>query len=103
MPLDLVKINTSIAIKGCDVTSNRVVAWSGRKAEVFEIDATTQRCTAVSEFDTAAVDIAIGKAEKPTEVSAPSDEALGMNKWMLIHRLCRPPISIWRLMVGSRW
>ncbi len=33
------KLTTSIPIKGCDTTSSHIVVWSGRKAEVFKIDA----------------------------------------------------------------
>lgn len=54
------EIATGIPIKGCDNTSSKIVAWSGRRAEVYEIDAKQLSSTLFAAFDTSASTMAIG-------------------------------------------
>ena len=57
------EITASIPIKGCDNTKTKIVVWSGRKAEVYEINAETLSSTLMSSFETAATNMAIGSDE----------------------------------------
>lgn len=66
-PRNVMKVSTTIPITGCDTTSSHIVVWSGRKAEVFKIDALAGRFEAVSCFETNAVSIAIGSETKKDE------------------------------------
>ncbi|KAJ1473972.1 hypothetical protein T484DRAFT_1834081, partial [Baffinella frigidus] len=82
----LPQIQTSIPIKGCDANGSKVVVWSGRKAEVFDIDK-EGKYTVHASFDSNATEMAIGsdKEGEKMEMAIGSDKegekmAIGSDK-----------------------
>jgi len=65
---ELTEIQTAIPIKGCDNTTSKIAVWSGRRAEVYEIDANTGQYSIASTFDTNATAMAIGSDSNGEQV-----------------------------------
>jgi len=60
------EIVSSVPIKGCDCNATKIIMWSGRKAEVHEIDLESGTHSLLSSFETAASNIVIS-SDKPNE------------------------------------
>ena len=58
-PGELKEIKSSVPIKGCDCNGKVIVMWSGRKAEVHQIDLETGAHSLLSTFDTTASNIVV--------------------------------------------
>ncbi|EKX53449.1 hypothetical protein GUITHDRAFT_84428 [Guillardia theta CCMP2712] len=59
-PLKLTEVECGVPIKGCDITKSNILVWSGRKAEVYEINSLTNHHTFTSSFNTNATTMVIG-------------------------------------------
>eukprot|EP00960_Hanusia_phi_P037601 753028-Hanusia_phi.AAC.3 len=54
------EVECGVPIKGCDVTKSNILVWSGRKAEVYEIDNSNNQHKFTSSFNTSATTMVIG-------------------------------------------
>lgn len=66
-PRQMHEISSQNPIKGCDCNATKIVTWSGRKAEVHQIDLATGAHSPISSFATTASNIVISSDSKDVD------------------------------------